>query len=85
MNEMGGNLDARRKSDCGDAQPEELAPEEQNNDADQRADNRHGKFHLRKGILDSYSSDSKIGLVGFEPTASWSRTRRSTKLSHSPN
>jgi hypothetical protein len=27
----------------------------------------------------------KIGLVGFEPTASWSRTRRSTKLSHSPH
>src|SRR5215471_594151 len=26
----------------------------------------------------------EIGLVGFEPTASWSRTRRSTKLSHSP-
>ena len=26
-----------------------------------------------------------VGLVGFEPTASWSRTRRSTKLSHSPN
>ena len=26
-----------------------------------------------------------IGLVGFEPTASWSRTRRSTKLSHSPS
>src|SRR2546430_9651653 len=25
-----------------------------------------------------------IGLVGFEPTASWSRTRRSTKLSPSP-
>ena len=25
-----------------------------------------------------------VGLVGFEPTASWSRTRRSTKLSHSP-
>src|SRR5205085_4453830 len=25
-----------------------------------------------------------IGLVGFEPTASSSRTRRSTKLSHSP-
>src|ERR1043166_6042307 len=28
--------------------------------------------------------DYYIGLVGFEPTASWSRTRRSTKLSHSP-
>jgi hypothetical protein len=26
----------------------------------------------------------KVGLVGFEPTASSSRTRRSTKLSHSP-
>jgi hypothetical protein len=26
----------------------------------------------------------RIGLVGFEPTTSWSRTRRSTKLSHSP-
>ena len=25
-----------------------------------------------------------IGLVGFEPTASASRTQRSTKLSHSP-
>ena len=32
------------------------------------------------------AADTKIiGLVGFEPTASWSRTRRSTKLSHSPN
>src|SRR5437667_155713 len=28
--------------------------------------------------------DDFIGLVGFEPTASWTRTRRSTKLSHSP-
>ena len=26
----------------------------------------------------------KIGLVGFEPTASWSRTRRDTKLRYSP-
>ena len=26
----------------------------------------------------------KIGLVGFEPTASCTRGRRSTKLSHSP-
>ena len=25
-----------------------------------------------------------IGLVGFEPTASWSRTRRDTKLRYSP-
>ena len=28
---------------------------------------------------------SGVGLVGFEPTASASRTQRSTKLSHSPN
>jgi hypothetical protein len=26
-----------------------------------------------------------VGLVGFEPTASWSRTRRDTKLRYSPN
>jgi hypothetical protein len=25
-----------------------------------------------------------VGLAGFEPAASWSRTKRSTKLSHSP-
>jgi hypothetical protein len=30
------------------------------------------------------STKRNVGLVGFEPTASWSRTRRSTKLSHSP-
>ncbi len=34
------------------------------------------------GVLFDYRKF--IGLVGFEPTASWSRTRRSTKLSHSP-
>ena len=31
-----------------------------------------------------FDYENSIGLVGFEPTASWSRTRRSTKLSHSP-
>jgi hypothetical protein len=36
-------------------------------------------------VKHSSSSVNDIGLVGFEPTASWSRTRRSTKLSHSPN
>jgi hypothetical protein len=30
-------------------------------------------------------SNFVIGLVGFEPTASCTRGRRSTKLSHSPN
>ena len=25
-----------------------------------------------------------VGVAGFEPTASWSRTKRSTKLSHTP-
>src|SRR5437870_10738097 len=30
-------------------------------------------------------SRNSVGLVGFEPTASASRTQRSTKLSHSPN
>ena len=27
----------------------------------------------------------KIGAIGFEPTASWSRTRRATRLRHAPN
>src|SRR2546427_12976761 len=36
-------------------------------------------------IKHSSAMGNHIGLVGFEPTASWSRTRRSTKLSHSPN
>jgi hypothetical protein len=26
-----------------------------------------------------------VGASGFEPPASWSRTRRSTRLSHAPN
>jgi hypothetical protein len=40
----------------------------------------------RRGGVNSANFDNYlIGLVGFEPTASWSRTRRSTKLSHSPN
>ena len=25
-----------------------------------------------------------VGVTGFEPAASWSRTKRSTKLSHTP-
>src|SRR6266516_6389976 len=67
---------------------------------DRRMKKRHGKsrdrdgsenrfVHIRKkcgGSLSASPFRTKIiGLVGFEPTASWSRTRRSTKLSHSPN
>ena len=43
-----------------------------------RGDDRY--IYLLRARLRNYL----IGLVGFEPTASWSRTRRSTKLSHSP-
>ena len=31
-----------------------------------------------------YNKTAAFGLVGFEPTASWSRTRRDTKLRYSP-
>src|SRR5260370_17071146 len=45
--------------------------------------------HIRKKCGKSLSASPLrtkiIGLVGFEPTASWSRTRRSTKLSYRPN
>ena len=48
-----------------------------------------GTFYLKKSdereIRPFGFHTFAIGLVGFEPTASWSRTRRSTKLSHSPN
>ena len=30
------------------------------------------------------NSCAVIGVTGFEPAASWSQTRRSTKLSHTP-
>ena len=47
-----------------------------------------GTFYLKKSdereIRPFGFHTFAIGLVGFEPTASWSRTRRSTKLSHSP-
>src|SRR6266513_3321546 len=36
------------------------------------------------GFVHALDPARLIGLVGFEPTASSSRTRRSTKLSHSP-
>ena len=53
-------------------------------------DSSENRFvHIRKKCGTSLSASpfrtKIIGLVGFEPTASWSRTRRSTKLSHSPN
>ena len=53
-------------------------------------DGRENSFvHIRKKCGRSLSASPLrtkiIGLVGFEPTASASRTQRSTKLSHSPN
>jgi hypothetical protein len=48
-----------------------------------------GAFYLKKSddreIRPSGFHIFAIGLVGFEPTASCTRGRRSTKLSHSPN
>jgi hypothetical protein len=53
-------------------------------------DRRENSFvHIRKKCGRSLGASpfhtKIIGLVGFEPTASASRTQRSTKLSHSPN
>jgi hypothetical protein len=36
---------------------------------------------LAEGLLLSY----QVGATGFEPAASWSRTKRSTKLSYAPS
>jgi hypothetical protein len=46
-----------------------------------------GEFYLRNRAGAGFGLaglDVFIGLVGFEPTASCTRGRRSTKLSHSP-
>ena len=37
-----------------------------------------------RAILNPIKSLSLVGMTGFEPAASWSQTRRSTKLSHIP-
>ena len=41
---MRGQLDARQESHGCDAKPKEFSPEEQNHDADQRADNRNSEM-----------------------------------------
>ena len=42
-------------------------------------------FLLLKNVLSPTKKGPYIGVTGFEPTASSSRTKRSTKLSHTPN
>jgi hypothetical protein len=42
-------------------------------------------FFDKKKILSPTKKGPYIGVTGFEPTASSSRTKRSTKLSHTPN
>ena len=54
MNQVWRDFYASRESDCGDAQPKQLSSEQQNYDADQRADNRDGEMHRRKKILDGH-------------------------------
>jgi hypothetical protein len=39
---------------------------------------KNSDFHFLKAAF------SLVGVRGFEPPASWSRTKRSTKLSHTP-
>ena len=42
-------------------------------------------FLILKKVLSPTKKGPYIGVTGFEPTASSSRTKRSTKLSHTPN
>ena len=42
-------------------------------------------FLKRKVVAnDTKSATTMVGVAGLEPTASWSRTKRSTKLSYTP-
>ena len=47
---------------------------------------KHEKPLLNKGFscLQSFRPVKMVGVTGFEPATSWSRTKRSTKLSHTP-
>ena len=48
--------------------------------------NRQKNHFFKVGALikASYAAFWIVGVTGFEPATSWSRTRRSTKLSHTP-
>src|SRR5205823_11170301 len=53
-------------------------------------DDGRDPIHAQKGVIIAGATNSgvyqsAIGLAGFEPAASCTRGRRSTKLSHSPN
>lgn len=56
---------------------DELQKQHLTREAKSEEDNAHRRLFVQPGL--------RLGLVGFEPTASASRTQRSTKLSHSPN
>ena len=43
-------------------------------------------FKASRGTNPTASSSKKVvGIVGFEPTTSWSQTRRTTRLCYTPN
>jgi hypothetical protein len=56
---------------------DELQKQHLTREAKSEEDNAHRRLFVQPGL--------RLGLVGFEPTASASRTQRSTKLSHSPS
>lgn len=47
----------------------------------QRVRNKKGVTIIRNTLIDSYL----VGVAGFEPTTSWSQTRRDTGLRYTPN
>ena len=80
-------------------EPEPMARHTSSPSTHQRCGDGHDQTNSRKNLLSgvpfsgcptrnnktSQTSVVHIGLVGFEPSASWSRTRRDTKLRYSPN
>jgi hypothetical protein len=43
------------------------------------------KNTIRSGKANSAACDELVGATGFEPATSWSQTRRSTRLSYTPD
>ena len=72
------SLDPRRENE-GQPMGGNGGMEKGDSKARERDGGENGLVHFATAERES------VGLVGFEPTASASRTQRSTKLSHSPN
>ena len=61
LTEVRGKLEADRKSERGDKKPEEPAPEKEERDSNQRADDGQGEIHARSLAMKKNHGQSMVG------------------------